>query len=193
MSSSRSSSSSICISVLLPSQPLFLLLSLSSSQIRVYLLSFPLSLLPFLPPLSLPLSFCSTYCSGLLSHLQAPLSRSRIVNSLSYSLSSFSHRLCPLLLCVASRRASTSIIRRTSDVRVSASASECIYQGSIVAGYFCTCSDRVVSLAVTIALSNVTGLTDGTGCASSHSPYRRNKSRSLLAERERAAERIWVN
>lgn len=87
MSSSRSSSSSICISVLLPSQPLFLLpLSLSSSQIRVYLLSFPLSLLPF-PPLSLSLSFCSTYCSGLLSHLQAPLSRSRIVNSLSYSLS----------------------------------------------------------------------------------------------------------
>lgn len=39
------------------------------------------------PPLSLSLSFCSTYCSGLLSHLQAPLSRSRIVNSLSYSLS----------------------------------------------------------------------------------------------------------
>lgn len=159
-----------------------------------YISSLSLSLSPALsPPLSLPLSFCSTYCSGLLSHLQAPLSRSRIVNSLSYSLSSFSHRLCPLLLCVASRRASTSIIRRTSDVRVSASASECIYQGSIVAGYFCTCSDRVVSLAVTIALSNVTGLTDGTGCASSYSPYRRNKSRSLLAERERAAERIWVN
>lgn len=85
MSSSRSSSSSICISVLLSSQPLFLPLSLSSSQIRVSPL-FP-SLPPALSPLSPSLSFCSTYCSGLLSHLQAPLSRSRIVNSLSYSLS----------------------------------------------------------------------------------------------------------